>query len=118
MSKPLFEKSNALQAHLLKTRMLQFEVQVGLAGEYVEGNIGTVNITGAAAGESTVELLAADLGELQAVKTVEIVDADGATVTATGSIDVDGNLEIALDSDTDYTAADDVLQIRVVYKLK
>lgn len=118
MAKSRLERSAALDSHQLKTRILQFEVEVGASAAAVEGNIGTVTITGAAAGQSTVELLESDLGALQAVKSVEVVDAGSASVTATGSIDSDGNLEIALDSDSDYTSDDDTIEVRVVYKLK
>lgn len=114
--KPINELSSSLQAHLLETRMLQLEVKIGAAGVFVENGLGTAAIVNAANGTSTVTLPAEKLGIVKKARSVEVISAGAATVTASVAVSSD-DLVISLDSNTDYTAADDTIELRVVYKI-
>jgi len=116
--KQLQERSIALFNHNLKTQMLQFNVEVGNTKVAAEDNVAAVEISDAAAGESTVTISAEDLaGDVSKIKSVEVLSSGASTVSASASLD-EGNIVIELDSNANYTSAQDSIELRIVYKLK
>lgn len=118
--KQLQERSIAIFNHNLKTQMLQFTVEVGNTKVAAEDNVAAVEITDDAAGQSSVTISAEDLaGDVSKIKSVEVLSSGSAEVSASAS-EVDGDIVISLDSDTDYSdpLGQDSIELRIVYKLK
>lgn len=117
--KDLYEKSGLLFSHLTKVRSLQVTAKLRATSALSSAEAGLeLAIDAAATGEATLKLLAADAGKLESVKSVEIVSVSIGTITASGQINGDGDLEIALDSNQDLTGQDVDAEIRITYKLK
>lgn len=110
------EKSSILHNHQIKTRTLQFEVKVGQAGVGSDLSIATIANGEAADGIFTVTLSSDDIGEVEKVRIVEVLDAAG-TTTASAALS-SGNIVITADSDQNLSLASDTIELRLVYKIK